>query len=120
MPRFTLRNQFFGLILLAIAIFAVACNGQYFKATKYYSAQIEEALESIKTPAFYNVFVTLKEQEIFQLDYFFYDREARSVAGVYKEVNPELVERNYRYAPKVNRYTRKKKWKHRRAGRFGV
>ncbi len=108
MPRFTLRNQFFGLILLAIAIVAVACNGQYFKATKYYSAQIEEALESIKTPAFYNVFVTLKEREIFQLDYFFYDREARSVVGVYKEVNPELAERNYGYAPKMNRYTRKK------------
>jgi hypothetical protein len=108
MPKFTLRNQFFGLILLGIAIVAVACNGQYFKATKYYSAQIEEALESIKTPAFYNVFVTLKEQEIFQLDYFFYDREARSVMGVYKEVNPELAERNYRYAPKMNRYTRKK------------
>ena len=108
MPKFTLRNQFFGLILLGIAIVAVACNGQYFKATKYYSAQIEEALESIKTPAFYNVFVTLKEQEIFQLDYFFYDREARSVMGVYKEVNPELAERNYRYAPKMNRYTRNK------------
>lgn len=108
MPRFTLRNQFFGLILLAIAIVAVACNGQYFKATKYYSGQIEEALESIKTPAFYNVFVTLKEREIFQLDYFFYDREARSVVGVYKEVNPELAERNYGYAPKMNRYTRKK------------
>ena len=108
MPRFTLRNQFFGLILLAIAIVAVACTGQYFKATKYYSAQIEEALESIKTPAFYNVFVTLKEREIFQLDYFFYDREARSVVGVYKEVNPELAERNYGYAPKMNRYTRKK------------
>jgi len=108
MPTFTLRNQFFGLILLAIAIVAVACNGQYFKATKYYSAQIEEALESIKTPAFYNVFVTLEEREIFQLDYFFYDREARSVMGVYKEVNPELAERNYRYAPKMNRYTRNK------------
>ena len=108
MPKFTLRNQFFGLILLGIAIVAVACNGQYFKATKYYSAQIEEALESIKAPAFYNVFVTLKERDIFQLDYFFYDREARSVMGVYKEVNPELAERNYRYAPKMNRYTRKK------------
>ena len=112
MPKFTLRNQFFGLILLGIAIVAVACNGQYFKATRYYSAQIEEALESIKAPAFYNVFVTLKEREIFQLDYFFYDREARSVMGVYKEVNPELAERNYRYAPKMNRYTRKKKWKY--------
>ena len=108
MPTLTLRNQFFGLILLGIAIVAVACNGQYFKATKYYSAQIEEALESIKAPAFYNVFVTLKERDIFQLDYFFYDREARSVMGVYKEVNPELAERNYRYAPKMNRYTRKK------------
>lgn len=108
MPKFTLRNQFFGLILLAIAIVAVACNGQYFKATKYYSAQIEEALESIKAPAFYNVFVTLKERDIFQLDYFFYDREARSVMGVYKEVNPELAERNYKYAPGMNRYTRKK------------
>ena len=108
MPKFTLRNQFFGLILLAIAIVAVACNGQYFKATKYYSAQIEEALESIKTPAFYNVFVTLKERDIFQLDYFFYDREARSVMGVYKFVNPELAERNYKYAPRMNRYTRKK------------
>ncbi|MGB0462347.1 MAG: hypothetical protein ACPGOX_04880 [Flavobacteriales bacterium] len=103
-----MRNQFFGLILLAIAIVAVACNGQYFKATKYYSAQIEEALESIKAPAFYNVFVTLKERDIFQLDYFFYDREARSVMGVYKEVNPELAERNYKYAPGMNRYTRKK------------
>ena len=108
MPILTLRNQFFGLILLAISIVAVACNGQYFTATKYYSAQIEEALESIKTPAFYNVFVTLKEREIFQLDYFFYDREARSVVGVYKEVNPELAERNYRYTPKMNRYTRNK------------
>ena len=108
MPKFTLRNQFFGLILLAIAIVAVACNGQYFKATKYYSAQIEEALESIKTPAFYNVFVTLKERDIFQLDYFFYDREARSVMGVYKFVDPELAERNYKYAPGMNRYTRKK------------
>ena len=108
MTKFTLRNQFFGLILLAIAIVAVACNGQYFKATKYYSAQIEEALESIKAPAFYNVFVTLKERDIFQLDYFFYDREARSVMGVYKFVNPELAERNYTYAPKMNRYTRNK------------
>ena len=108
MPTLTLRNQFFGLILLAIAIVAVACNGQYFKATKYYSAQIEEALESIKAPAFYNVFVTLKERDIFQLDYFFYDREARSVMGVYKEVNPELAERNYKSAPSLNRYTRKK------------
>ena len=108
MPKFTLRNQFFGLILLAIAIVAVACNGQYFKATKYYSAQIEEALESIKAPAFYNVFVTLKERDIFQLDYFFYDREARSVMGVYKFVDPELAERNYKYAPGMNRYTRKK------------
>lgn len=108
MSKFTLRNQFFGLILLVIAIVAVACNGQYFKATKYYSAQIEEALESIKTPAFYNVFVTLKERDIFQLDYFFYDREARSVMGVYKFVNPELAERNYKYAPGMNRYTRKK------------
>ena len=108
MPKFTLRNQLFGLILLAIAIVAVACNGQYFKATKYHSAQIEEALESIKTPAFYNVFVTLKERDIFQLDYFFYDREARSVMGVYKEVNPELAERNYKYAPGMNRYTRNK------------
>jgi len=108
MPKFTLRNQFFGLILLVIAIVAVACNGQYFKATKYYSAQIEEALESIKAPAFYNVFVTLKERDIFQLDYFFYDREARSVMGVYKFVNPELAERNYTYAPGMNRYTRNK------------
>ena len=108
MPKFTLRNQFFGLILLVIAIVAVACNGQYFKATKYYSAQIEEALESIKAPAFYNVFVTLKERDIFQLDYFFYDREARSVMGVYKFVNPELAERNYKYAPMMNRYTRNK------------
>ena len=108
MPKFTLRNQFFGLILLAIVIVAVACNGQYFKATKYYSAQIEEALESIKTPAFYNVFVTVQAREIFQLDYFFYDREARSVMGVYKEVNPELAERNYKYAPGMNRYTRNK------------
>ena len=108
MPKFTLRNQFFGLILLAISIVAVACNGQYFKATKYYSAQIEEALESIKAPAFYNVFVTLKERDIFQLDYFFYDREARSVMGVYKFVNPELAERNYKYAPGMNRYTRNK------------
>ena len=108
MPKFTLRNQFFGLILLAIAIVVVACNGQYFKATKYYSAQIEEALESIKAPAFYNVFVTLKERDIFQLDYFFYDREVRSVMGVYKEVNPELAERNYTYAPGMNRYTRNK------------
>ena len=108
MPTLTLRNQLFGLILLAISIVAVACNGQYFKATKYYSAQIEEALESIKAPAFYNVFVTLKERDIFQLDYFFYDREARSVMGVYKEVNPELAERNYKYAPGMNRYTRNK------------
>ena len=108
MPKFTLRNQFFGLILLAISIVAVACNGQYFKATKYYSAQIEEALESIKAPAFYNVFVTLKGRDIFQLDYFFYDREARSVMGVYKFVNPELAERNYKYAPGMNRYTRNK------------
>ena len=108
MPKFTLRNLFFGLILLAIAIVAVACNGQYFKATKYYSAQIEEALESIKAPAFYNVFVTLKERDIFQLDYFFYDREARSVMGVYKFVNPELAERNYKVGPALNRYTRKK------------
>ncbi len=108
MTKFTLRNQFFGLILLAIAIVAVACNGQYFKATKYYSAQIEEALESIKAPAFYNVFVTLKERDIFQLDYFFYDREARSVMGVYKFVNPELAERNYKVGPALNRYTRKK------------
>ena len=108
MPKFTLRNQFFGLILLAISIVAVACNGQYFKAKEHYSGQIEEALESIKAPAFYNVFVTLKERDIFQLDYFFYDREARSVMGVYKEVNPELAERNYKYAPGMNRYTRNK------------
>ena len=108
MSKFTLRNQFFGFILLVIAIVAVACNGQYFKVTKYYSAQIEEALESIKTPAFYNVFVTLKERDIFQLDYFFYDREARSVMGVYKFVNPELAERNYKYVPRMNRYTRNK------------
>ena len=54
---------------------------------------------SIKAPAFYNVFVTLKERDIFQLDYFFYDREARSVMGVYKEVNPELAERNYKWHP---------------------
>ena len=108
MSKLTLRNQFFGFILLAIAIVAVACNGQYFKATKYYSAQIEEALESIKAPAFYNVFVTLKERDIFQLDYFFYDLEARSVMGVYKFVNPELAERNYKYVPGMNRYTRNK------------
>lgn len=105
--RFTFRNQIYGLILLATATLAVAC-GQYFKATEHYSGQIEEALESIKTPAFYNVFVTLQAREIFQLDYFFYDREARSVMGVYKEVNPELAERNYKYAPGMNRYTRNK------------
>ena len=85
MSRFTLRNQFFGLVLLAIAILAVACNGQYFKATEHYSGQIEEALESIKAPAFYNVFVTPKGQDIFQLRYFMYNREASKVVGVYKE-----------------------------------
>ena len=108
MPKFTLRNQFFGLILLAIAIVVVACNGQYFKATKYYSAQIEEALESIKAPAFYNVFVTPKGQDIFQLKYFMYNREAKKVVGIYKEVDPQLAERNYKYGPALNRYTRKK------------
>ena len=82
MSRFTLRNQFFGLVLLAIAILAVACNGQYFKATEHYSGQIEEALESIKAPAFYNVFVTPKGQDIFQLRYFMYNREAGKVVGV--------------------------------------
>ena len=108
MPTLTLRNQFFGLILLGIAIVAVACNGQYFKATKYYSAQIEEALESIKAPAFYNVFVTLQGQGIFQLKYFMYNREAKKVVGIYKEVDPQLAERNYKYGPALNRYTRKK------------
>jgi hypothetical protein len=108
MPKFTLRNQFFGLILLAIAIFAVACNGQYFKAKEHYSGQIEKALEEIKNPAFYNVFATPKGQGIFQLEYFMYDREAKKVVGIYKEVDPQLAERNYRYGPALNRYTRKK------------
>ena len=107
MSRFILRNQFFGLILLATAILVTGCNGQYFKAKKYYLAQIEEALESIRSPAFYNVFVTPKGQDIFQLTYFMYNREAGKVVGVYKEVDAELAERNYRYAPKMNRYTRK-------------
>jgi hypothetical protein len=105
MSKFTLRNQFLGLILLAIAFLAAAC-GQYFKATEHYSGQIEAALERIVSPAFYNVFVTPKGQDVFQLDYFFYDREARSVVGVYNEVDPDLAYRYYRYAPKVNRYTR--------------
>ena len=89
MLRLTLRNQFFGLVLLAIATLAVACNGQYFRATEHYSGEIEETLERIVSPAFYNVFVTPSGQDIFQLKYFFYDREARSVVGIYKEVDPE-------------------------------
>ena len=108
MPKFTLRNQFFGLILLAISIVAVACNGQYFKAKEHYSGQIEEALEGIKNPALYNVFVTPKGQDIFQLKYFMYNREAKKVVGIYKEVDPQLAERNYKYGPALNRYTRKK------------
>jgi len=103
--RLTPRNQLFGFILLATATLAAAC-GQYFRATEHYSGEIEETLERIVSPAFYNVFVTPSGQDIFQLKYFFYDREARSVVGVYKEVDPELAARNYRYAPKMNRYTR--------------
>lgn len=105
--RLTLRNQIFGLILVATATLAVAC-GQYFKATEHYSGEIEETLERIVSPAFYNVFVTPSGQDIFQLNYFFYDRVARTVVGIYKEVDPELAARNYRYAPKMNRYTREK------------
>ena len=103
--RLTPRNQLFGFVLLAIATLAAAC-GQYFRATEHYSGEIEETLERIVSPAFYNVFVTPSGQDIFQLKYFFYDREARSVVGIYKEVDPELAARNYRYAPKMNRYTR--------------
>lgn len=103
--RLTPRNQLFGLVLLATATLAAAC-GQYFRATEHYSGEIEETLERIVSPAFYNVFVTPSGQDIFQLKYFFYDREARSVVGIYKEVDPELAARNYRYAPKMNRYTR--------------
>ncbi|MGB1123336.1 MAG: hypothetical protein ACPG08_07410, partial [Flavobacteriales bacterium] len=90
---------------MATATLAAAC-GQYFRATEHYSGEIEETLERIVSPAFYNVFVTPSGQDIFQLKYFFYDREARTVVGIYKEVDPELASRNYRYAPKMNRYTR--------------
>lgn len=103
--RLTPRNQLFGFVLLATATLAAAC-GQYFRATEHYSGEIEETLERIVSPAFYNVFVTPSGQDIFQLKYFFYDREARTVVGIYKEVDPELASRNYRYAPKMNRYTR--------------
>lgn len=103
--RFTFRNQIYGLILLATATLAVAC-GQYFKATEHYSGQIEEALESVVSPALYNVFVTPQGQDVFQLDYFFYDREKGTVAGIYKTIDPDAAERYYRYAPKMNRYTR--------------
>lgn len=89
-------------------VFLFAGCGFYFKATEHYSGEIEETLERIVSPAFYNVFVTPSGQDIFQLNYFFYDREARSVVGIYKEVDPELAARFYRYAPKVNRYTREK------------
>lgn len=105
--RLTPRNQLLGFILLATATLAVAC-GQYFRATEHYSGEIEETLEGIVSPAFYNVFVTPSGQDIFQLNYFFYDRMARSVVGIYKEVDPELAARNYLYAPKMNRYTREK------------
>ena len=105
--RLTRRNQFFGLILLATAILFAGC-GQYFKATEHYSGDIEETLEGIVNPVFYNVFVTPSGKDIFQLNNFFYDREARSVVGIYKEVDPELAARNYRYAPRINRYTREK------------
>lgn len=103
--RLTFRNQILGLGLSATALLAVSC-GQYFKATEHYSGQIEEALESVVSPAFYNVFVTPKGQDIFRLNYFLYNREAGSVVGLYKAVDPELAQRDYRYAPKMNRYTR--------------
>ena len=103
--RLTPRNLLFGFVLLATATLAAAC-GQYFRATEHYSGEIEETLERIVSPAFYNVFVTPSGQDIFQLKYFFYDREARTVVGIYREVDPELAARNYRYAPKMNRYTR--------------
>lgn len=103
--RLTFRNQILGLGLLATALLAVSC-GKYFKATEHYSGQIEEALESVVSPAFYNVFVTPKGQDVFRLNHFFYDREAGSVVGLYKAVDPELAQRDYRYAPKMNRYTR--------------
>lgn len=105
--RLTFRNQMLGLAMLATVFLFAGC-GFYFKATEHYSGEIEETLERIVSPAFYNVFVTPSGQDIFQLNYFFYDREARSVVGIYKEVDPELAARFYRYAPKVNRYTREK------------
>ena len=104
--RFTFRNQILVLGLLTTAVLAVSCGGKYFKATEHYSGQIEEALESVVSSAFYNVFVTPKGQDIFRLNYFFYDREAGSVVGLYKAVDPEVAQRDYRYAPKMNRYTR--------------
>ena len=103
--RLTRRNQFFGLILLATVILFAGC-GQYFRATDHYSGQIEEALERVLSPALYNVFVTPQGQDVFQLDYFFYDREKGTVAGIYKTIDPDAAERYYRYAPKMNRYTR--------------
>ncbi|MBN31539.1 MAG: hypothetical protein CL845_06030 [Crocinitomicaceae bacterium] len=102
--RTQFRNQFLGLLLLAIATVAVSC-GQYFRATEHYSGQIEEALERVVSPAFYNVFVTPQGQDIFQLNYFFYDREKGTVVGIYKAIDPDAAERYYRYAPKMNRYT---------------
>ena len=102
--RTQFRNQFLSLLLLAIATVAVSC-GQYFRATEHYSGQIEEALERVVSPAFYNVFVTPQGQDIFQLNYFFYDREKGTVVGIYKAIDPDAAERYYRYAPKMNRYT---------------
>lgn len=93
--RLTLTNRLLGLILLATAILFAGC-GKYFKATEHYSSEIDEALEGVRNPAFYDVYVTQKGEDIFQLAYFFYDREAQSVVGIYKEVDPQLAERYYR------------------------
>ena len=103
--RLIRRNQFFSLILLATAILFAGC-GKYFRATEHYSSEIEEALEGVRTPAFYDVYVTQKGKDIFQLEYFFYDREAQSVVGIYKEVDPQLAERLYRSrgGSELNRY----------------
>jgi len=103
--RLIRRNQFVSLILLATAILFAGC-GKYFRATEHYSSGIEEALEGVGTPAFYDVYVTQKGKDIFQLEYFFYDREAQSVVGIYKKVDPQLAERFYRSrgGKELNRY----------------
>ena len=96
--RLTLTNRLLGLLLLATVILFAGC-GKYFKATGHYSGEIEEALEGVRAPAFYDVYVTQKGEDIFQLEYFFYDREAQSVVGIYKYVIPQLAERRFSPIP---------------------